>query len=650
MRSQRSMDQRKRLIIDFSPNQMGKEERIMKAHKETVKQWSETANFLANKTGRDQSLLVMNSDDLFRRISEQKFLISQVVHHLATKDTGTWTPNPCIGDLYAQAEKTNLSKFESIGVTGISDTTKRPCSWFDSKYFKKRIKQLRSYIEKIKPFEPDFSGLEIIGKPLNLNSFSVIREVPDEPEVVIEENLDDVEEAKSLVKINLSSNRLFFRSIPGVTQAKCVEVTNEGTTAIYYKWELAHDIDLMVGEGSERVPLRRPPSPSAEDANEAFDWRSSESFIVPKDMLPKCRSEFIFTQTAGSILPGNSTTFSFAFKSDVPGCFTQRWVLRVTPKAESDTPLTVSLRGCAEVSPPDLTVFKQSINESLHESERTRCIEEILATVFDRVSQLSVKSRGLTEDRIDGDVLIDDRAPVFEEANKKWGMTYSPGLYASLMQIADETWDEIGVTGFNRYWDSKITSLSTLIMQVKDGERKRELLKKLNEIVRLNMTANQPVNLSFSIAFVQLSSLMESVPDIIASVSSINGLEVQPFVAPKAADNQDDEDNADAMRKKHKGKGGRDQRKPKPKAKKGKEEQDGRGLQSGDSQRGNSAADVQPEIKAQMVAQVKDLLKKKINIFEMLAGENRGVSAQLTRINEVERLDTNLDAEVDDDM
>ena len=640
--------------MDYRPNEATREERAMKLHEQTLKQWEETSKRIAKKVGRDPTTLSMNSEDTFRRQNEERFLISQVINALAQKDTGVWNMNPRIGDLYAQISKPNLAAFETIGNPELPDKVEgqRPTDWFHSKYYKKMVKQLRGHIEKIRPFDPDFNGLIVVGKPLELTHFEKLPEVVDEaPEIIAEEHTEQEEEVKSLVKVNLNTNRLFFTTSPGVTQAKNVEVANEGTSAIYYRWELAHDIDLMIGSGANRAPIRKPLTDNGEDnENDNFDWRASDSFTMPKDMHPKTRSEFLFTQTAGSILPGNSMTFSFSFKSDIPGCFTQRWVMRVTPTAESDHPLTVNLRGCCEVEPPDLSAFKKSIDESLHESERSRCVEEILASVFDRVAHITAKHKQAGDDRIEGDVLVDDRAPVFDAANGKWGLKYSPGLYESFQAVIEEAWDALGITGFERYWDSDVATLSKTILKIQDGDLKRRLLAKVNEIVKMNMTSSASGSLSFSIAYVQLSTMFDELPEILTNTAAGYKVELPPFVAPKVA--EPDEEELESTRRKHRNR--RETKKPPPKksGKKGSKEDEAarNALQTSQSARAVNLGEMQPELRDELFAKVKEQLKARLTIFEQLAGESRGVAQQLTRINEVNRLDTDLDAEVDDDL
>jgi hypothetical protein len=60
----------------------------------------------------------------------------------------------------------------------------------------------------------------------------------------------------SVVKATIGTRHLFFRAPAGVTSSKSVAVTNEGTTAIYYKWEVARDLNLTLGAGGKQVSVK----------------------------------------------------------------------------------------------------------------------------------------------------------------------------------------------------------------------------------------------------------------------------------------------------------------------------------------------------------------------------------------------------------
>lgn len=645
---------RERRLQEFKPLEATRYDRALDYHNRVQKQWEAQAKYLAKITGRDPSTLSMFSDDDYRRANEERELITRVVHSLANKELGVWKPLARIGDIYAQPDKTTLDPIDIIrnpeekdGVPG-----SRPTSFFKSKYYKKRVKQLKQFIDKVRPFEPEYEGLLIVGQPIELGQFKSLPEVKnEEPEIVKQSGISEEDKYESVVKVSMNCKRLFFQSTPGATQAKSIEVTNEGTSAVYYQWSVAPDIELMVGENENRSPIKQQSSETADP----FNWRMSDSFIVPKNVQPKVRSEFCFTQLSGSILPGNTTTFSFSFKSDVPGCFLQRWVLHITPAEAPYHSFTVYLRGCCQVEPPDLTAFRQSIDNSLHESERSRCLEEIMTSIFDRVQKI-VKLRGQHgEERIDGDVLVDDRAPTFEEANKEWGLVYSPGLFASLQSLAEETWDCLDIQGFDRFWDMRIRSLSDTIMTIPDAEKKRELLVKMNNILtnsqNFSKSSNISTNLTYSLAFVQLSILTDEIPEQLTKCAQENKLELAPFVVPHVPTQSELEEAQESQRKKHRGKRPADKRATSKKAptKKGAGK-GGDDDQSRISSPTEARSEIPPEIKLQLRAKIVETIKSRLKKFEKLSGESAGVAKQLTRVNEMDQLDTNLDVEVDDDL
>jgi hypothetical protein len=592
----------------------------------------------------------MFSDDTNRTVSEERFLLDQVLNSMVTKELGVWFPLARIGGLYAQQEKPRLTNFETIRnpepATGVPG--ERSADFFTSKYYRKRVKELRGYIEKIRPFNAESDGLIVIGKRLDLGEFSEL------PEVVKEETQTTVDqptakaETHSLVKASMSPNRLFFLSTPGATKSQTVRVVNKGTTAIYYKWEIVHEVELMSGEGADRAVVKAE-GPGGEVIDD-FDWSASDAFNMPRNQRPKTRSEFSFTQARGSIRPGCSVDFDFVFKSDIPGCFTQKWIMRITPSSKDDKSLTVSLRGCCEVEPPNLNNFKKSINESLHESERTRCIDEILAAVFERVAKVCDLHHRPGEERIDADVLVDDRAPAFEEANRKWGLVYSPGLYSALLVIANDCWDALGLTGFDRFWDLRIESLTEMAMKIENPALKREILARVNETMQNAATASAPGNLAFSLAFVQWSTYLEDLTTLFMRDAAALGVTLPFFVVPKVPDPAELEDALESQRKKHRR--AKDKKPPPPPPPK-KSTKKGKGG-SDDSARTTPVPeanwDTALDLKARVRETIREELRKKLLVFEHLAGESQGVTQQLTRVNDLDKLDTNLEREVDDEL
>jgi hypothetical protein len=537
----------------------------------------------------------------------------------------------------------NASRQYAIHASAPNVVGERTTNFLQSKYYKKRVKQLGSHIEKVRPFLPETAGFVVVGSALNLDQLKVLRDAKGEATSDQPEEAVEVPPALSVVKATMTPGRLFFRTAPGATKSRSVTVANQGTTAIYYTWECAREVELMMGAGGDRIPLQR--APLGEAMPEQFDWRTSDSLTIARNPRPKTRSECCFTQIGGSIRPRTQVVFDFAFRSDVPGCFTQRWIMRITPTPQSERPLSVSLRGCCEVEPPNLTDFKQSIDNSLHESERTRCIDEIIGAVFDRVKDLIELHGKPGYDRTEGDLLVDDRAPAFEAANREWGLVYSPGLYTSFWRVANECWDELGITGFDRFWDLSVESLTRMAMRVPGGRRKRELLEEINEIIRHNMTASAAGNLTFSLAYVQMSTFLAQLPAHFMAEAAMMGVDLPVFIIPKVPDPAELEAELESARRRHRGK--RDKKPPLPK----KPIRRGRGEdEAAKAPPPELAGELNPELKMAVRETIKSELRKRRLAFESLVTESRGVGRQLTRVNEIERLETNLAAEVEDEL
>jgi hypothetical protein len=182
---------------------------------------------------------------------------------------------------------------------------------------------------------------------------------------------------------------------------------------------------------------------------------------------------------------------------------------------------------------------------------------------------------------------------------------------------------------------------------VRDGAAKRALLKEINAVLRVNMTASALGNLTFSLAYVQLSTMLEDLPDRFLVDAGILGTELPLFLVPKMPD-PGDLDDAESGRRKHRNRKDRKPPPKKPPPKKGArpaEEEPSRGVTPNPE-----AAEINPELKAAIRLTIRDQLRTKLLAFENLANESRAVGQQLTRVNEIERLETSLDAEVDDEL
>jgi hypothetical protein len=129
---------RRRRLVDYRPLDATREERALQYQIKMHEQWEETGRRLGKMVGRHPQTLAMFSDDIARRTAEERFLIDQVHHALAEKDSGIWGPMPRIGDLYAQRAPLRLKNFETIRNPDEQKglISERPMNFFQSKYYK----------------------------------------------------------------------------------------------------------------------------------------------------------------------------------------------------------------------------------------------------------------------------------------------------------------------------------------------------------------------------------------------------------------------------------------------------------------------------------------------------------------------------------
>jgi hypothetical protein len=166
----------------------------------------------------------------------------------------------------------------------------------------------------------------------------------------------------------------------------------------------------------------------------------------------------------------------------------------------------------------------------------------------------------------------------------------------------------------------------------------------LNEIIRRNVTASAAGNLTFSLAYVQLSTYLADLPDRFMADAAMMGVELPLFIIPKVRDPAGLEAELESAQRRHRGK--RD-KKPPPKKPIRRERAEEEAAKAPPP---DLTGELSPELKIAVRETIKSELRKRLLAFENLATESRGVGRQLTRVNEIERLETNLETEVEDEL
>jgi hypothetical protein len=244
--------------------------------------------------------------------------------------------------------------------------------------------------------------------------------------------------------------------------------------------------------------------------------------------------------------------------------------------------------------------------------------------------------------------LIDDRAPAFETINKTWKLSYSPALFLSLTKVAERCWDALGITGFDRFWDMSITNLAALAMRIDDGALKREILIEINEIVTQHRTAQAVGDLTFSLAYVELSSMLENISEKFVLDAAFLGKELPMFLVPKTLTPEELEEMDSGRRRGHPKKPPIKKPPPrKPPLRKGAKEAEDASRTATPTE---SRSEYAPELRQMMTATVLEELKKRITAFEKLAGESLGVGDGVTKGDGIGKLDSDLEPEVDDGL
>jgi hypothetical protein len=183
-------------------------------------------------------------------------------------------------------------------------------------------------------------------------------------------------------------------------------------------------------------------------------------------------------------------------------------------------------------------------------------------------------------------------------------------------------------------------------MRLADASLKRVLLHRLNEVIQRSMTANAPDGLSFSLAYVQLANYIDRLPDLFLRDAGDLGVKLPLFIVPKVPNPAEIESRPESTRRRHKSRPA----KPPPtsssrKGGRAKEDEAARAALEAPEPK-----ELTPELRAAVRQTIRTELKQRILAFESLAGESSAVGRQLTRGNDIDRLDTNLDAEIEDDL
>ncbi|XP_054077458.1 radical S-adenosyl methionine domain-containing protein 1, mitochondrial isoform X2 [Rissa tridactyla] len=337
---------------------------------------------------RPENELLMNTSEDYRQIQEERDLIDRCLPALLPgkgyrRGSEFWRQPERIGDEvtgltmtltqrecgYAEPV-THVGKPRSIQMEmGLKPPKRIPfhLTWHKSLFLKERQQELKSVLKELDFYKPDLDGLEVIGKGQPFTSVSTepfppstpseesvtlsdsLRDCPSVvPEGVVGPSLDFCGQPARWIDGTTSRRdeigiaaRLTFETLVGEKAESSLMVSNDGTTAIWYDWM--------------RLPQKIPS-------------RETKGIRMP------C---FYFDIRSGVLLPGETRKFSFIFKSESAGIFSESWEFRTHPLLLGGALLQVTLWGIA-VYEDIFADLREKLETDLAAREGAAVVEEYL--------------------------------------------------------------------------------------------------------------------------------------------------------------------------------------------------------------------------------------------------------------------------------
>ncbi|MGH0137381.1 UNVERIFIED_CONTAM: hypothetical protein FKN15_030561 [Acipenser sinensis] len=331
--------------------------------------------FISSLLQKPVEKLVMNESDNFRQTQEQRDVIDRslpALHYGKGYRRGSefWNQPQRIGDeltglTLTQTEQgypepvTHIGQPSSIRLeTGTilpenMDPSRRP--WIKSLYLLQRREELKSVLKDLDFNQPvgEFH-CSMVHKCTNRDPLEEYPNVMMEAILVPSiqfcgqpaQWIGTTDSHKGEVGI---AARLTFEAFVDDRATSHLNVTNDGSTAVYYSWK--------------RLP--HPPS---------FKEIQRERRV----------QRFYFNTSGGVILPGDMQRFLFTFKSGIAGIFSESWELCTHPVLLGGASMEVTLRGVA-LYEDKLVEVRQSMQRELEAKEALATVKQIVETLVSGV-------------------------------------------------------------------------------------------------------------------------------------------------------------------------------------------------------------------------------------------------------------------------
>jgi len=471
--------------------------------------------YLSNAVNMPPDMLLMNQDEDFRRKHEERTLIDRAIPAM---DYGKgyrvgsefWKQVEVIGGedgiqmTLTQTEKGFAPPIEHIGrpdtikqSVGIDwNETRRLASihypWLKSQYLQERKEKLKNVIEEMNPHQPYLNGLEVIGRSLqnrNEQNNNISEKAESASELsdashLEEEFSDPLADYEDVIPLpifgpSLTINghaaqwkskkqenntgtglniRLNFQEDAGSKSFNSINITNDGTSAVYYSWK--------------KIPMKDP-------------------FGIKK-IRPLHR--FFFDIRNGVILPNSSINIPITFISPNAGIFLETWVLETQPILCGGEPISIILRGVA-TEEDMLAKERKELEEELQRRQQSTFVKELVEEILN-----GVRTPPRPSTPIDSYLTEEE---LFSRQNRK--MTFNTEAVNDLKAFHTQIDPESD-------WDMSIDTLLQSIQHTEDEELKENLVQKLNEDVQVfSLSPDNPVQkTSYNLCYEMVCEAMDT--------------------------------------------------------------------------------------------------------------------------------------------
>ncbi|XP_069785480.1 MYCBP-associated protein isoform X2 [Narcine bancroftii] len=354
-----------------------------------------TQHMLSHLIQKPVEDLVMNQSEDLGQMQEQSTLIDQTIAALGPGKgyrigSEFWNLPPRIGDelngIRATLNQTECGFPPPIVHVGKPRTIKQETGTdfledekhykrYKSKsmYLKQRLEEMKIVLRHLDFKEPDIDQLEVIGTGRPYSSMFVEHFPRDDDQSAThnKENIDLLEDYPDVIEEPIIGPsimfcghparwfkdtschkeevgmivRLTFEAMVGDRAGSCLDVVNDGTTVIYYKWK-----------------------------------RLSEPKSCVKKPNDTWMQRFYFNLNSGVILPGETMNLPFTFKSPNAGIFTEFWEFCTHPVLLAGASLQVALWGVALFADKNEGARWQ-LQEELEKKEKIAIVEHLLDEV-----------------------------------------------------------------------------------------------------------------------------------------------------------------------------------------------------------------------------------------------------------------------------